>query len=632
MKKLNIFLLVFLFPLGLSAQNWEPLAANQGDFFNKTHWYDGIGGFQIFQGELWIFPSTIDEIVKYDGKNLTKVQGHQQLGYSAGGGGIVVNNEMYLYVGNNTHTHANALIQYNGKTWTKLAEAFGFGNFANFNNTLLYDEIYETNSNNKTFLQYDPLTSHIDTILNDSTHNIGYFSKEINNKFYTKGQLYYKGNKLYGILEWDGTDWYQMSIGTTVIERDIISYNNQLFIGGDDSFGGSTDNSPMRKVQAWNGTTWTRFGEGAMGGIYNLLVHKGILYAFGTDTTGGGYSIAYAKKYNNLTWQNLSSQKLYTTFEGITSSIVYKDELYVGGFLDSIDQQHVSLVYKMKLLNDLNFSPSAAADRDTLNEDTETSIAVTKNDSDRNGDYLLTGIIKAPKHGTATVTPSDAILYQPNNNYVGRDTIFYRVCDQGGLCDSNFVYLLIRPVNDLPVAKNDSAKTQENESVVIRVQENDSDVDDIILTTNIISNPTKGTATLLNSDSIRYTPNKDFYGNDQMMYSVCDASNACDTATVFITVKQTIGLEERNTENRSFYLYPNPASDKLYIAYKQIGKSPIQMMINNVLGQTLGRYTLEVHTKGSLEIDLTNYPEGIYFCRFYTETSKEEPKRLVIVK
>ena len=93
-------------------------------------------------------------------------------------------------------------------------------------------------------------------------------------------------------------------------------------------------------------------------------------------------------------------------------------------------------------------------------------------------------------------------------------------------------------MNDPPVAVTDNANfTEDTTGAVVDVQANDSDVDGDPLTTTVVTGPTSGgTATVVNGDSISYTPPAGFNGQDTIIYSICDPSAACDTDTVFINV------------------------------------------------------------------------------------------------
>jgi len=105
------------------------------------------------------------------------------------------------------------------------------------------------------------------------------------------------------------------------------------------------------------------------------------------------------------------------------------------------------------------------------------------------------------------------------------------------------------PVNDAPVAHDDSATTSEDNATDINVVGNDSagPADEasqaLSVKADSISTPAHGTAELITSGTdagqIRYTPNADYNGGDSFTYKVCDdgAGTPCSSdATVTLTV------------------------------------------------------------------------------------------------
>ena len=93
------------------------------------------------------------------------------------------------------------------------------------------------------------------------------------------------------------------------------------------------------------------------------------------------------------------------------------------------------------------------------------------------------------------------------------------------------------PANNAPVAMDDTADTDEDESVVINVLANDDDADGDTLTVTMATEPSDGEAVVADDGmSITYTPDADYSGEDQFMYTVSDGE-AADTATVYITVE-----------------------------------------------------------------------------------------------
>ncbi len=185
-----------------------------------------------------------------------------------------------------------------------------------------------------------------------------------------------------------------------------------------------------------------------------------------------------------------------------------------------------------------NDAPVATTDYVTATEDTTNVIIdVQVNDTDADGDVLTTSIVTAPSNGTATVVNNDSVTYTPNANWNGKDTIIYQVCDPSNDCDQDTIFITVTNSNDAPVATTDYVTaTEDTTNVIIDVQVNDTDADGDVLTTSIVTAPSNGTATVVNNDSVTYTPNANWNGKDTIIYQVCDPSNDCDQDTIFITV------------------------------------------------------------------------------------------------
>ena len=81
-----------------------------------------------------------------------------------------------------------------------------------------------------------------------------------------------------------------------------------------------------------------------------------------------------------------------------------------------------------------------------------------------------------------------------------------------------------------------------------------------------------------------------------------DIGSACDT--VYTNIKEE-GMRKEVS------IYPNPATDKLYISIVGI-KEPLTILLLNTLGQEVARYTLAQEEQ---EISLANLPKGVYYCR-----------------
>ncbi|MCV5389091.1 cadherin-like domain-containing protein, partial [Escherichia coli] len=81
-----------------------------------------------------------------------------------------------------------------------------------------------------------------------------------------------------------------------------------------------------------------------------------------------------------------------------------------------------------------------------------------------------------PANGTVSVNPDGSVTYTPNDNFHGTDSFTY-IVTSGGVSESTTVRVDVTPVNDAPVAKDDTAVTDEDTPVMIDVLPNDTDID-----------------------------------------------------------------------------------------------------------------------------------------------------------
>jgi VCBS repeat-containing protein len=184
----------------------------------------------------------------------------------------------------------------------------------------------------------------------------------------------------------------------------------------------------------------------------------------------------------------------------------------------------------------INDAPVANPDAATLAEDTQTTLSVLANDSDPDGDALLVASVIQGAHGSVTINPNRTVTYTPAANYSGGDSFTYTASDGNGGTATATVSVTITPVNDAPVAVNDTATTVAEVAVVIPVLDNDADVDGPSLTLLSVTQPANGTVTVNASQTITYTPPATFRGATSFTYTVTDSAGGTATATVNVTV------------------------------------------------------------------------------------------------
>jgi hypothetical protein len=110
--------------------------------------------------------------------------------------------------------------------------------------------------------------------------------------------------------------------------------------------------------------------------------------------------------------------------------------------------------------------------RDHTSEDTAVVLHLVANDTDVDSSTLSVVSLSAPLHGSAVLNADGTVTYTPDANYFGTDSFTYRVerrpdrlgQRRDGQHDRS------TPVNDAPVAVDDSATTPEDTAVVLNLE------------------------------------------------------------------------------------------------------------------------------------------------------------------
>ncbi|ENO1233383.1 tandem-95 repeat protein, partial [Vibrio alginolyticus] len=187
----------------------------------------------------------------------------------------------------------------------------------------------------------------------------------------------------------------------------------------------------------------------------------------------------------------------------------------------------------------VNFTVAPVADIEAdsadVVEDTPTIINVLGNDTFDGDDKVVSlDTNKGPANGTVSVNPDGAVTYIPDDNYVGKDTFTY-VVTSGGVSESTTVEVNVTPVNDAPVAKDDTAITDEDTPVTIDVLPNDTDVDGDKLSIQSASVPEAQGKVEIVDGKLVFTPAENFNGDTEITYTITDGA-LTDQATVNVTV------------------------------------------------------------------------------------------------
>ncbi|ELB2130684.1 tandem-95 repeat protein [Vibrio parahaemolyticus] len=211
------------------------------------------------------------------------------------------------------------------------------------------------------------------------------------------------------------------------------------------------------------------------------------------------------------------------------------DDTEVSFTFDIIDDEDLVVSGSANLdILPINDAPNAKNDVITTEEDTAVTIDVLVNDSDVEGDVLSIQSASVPSEQGSVDIVDGKLVFTPAENFNGEATITYIVTD-GDLTDEANVTVTVTPVNDSPVAVDDTVSTQEDTVVTIDVLTNDTDVDGDKLSIESASVPKEqGTVEVVDGKLV-FTPAENFNGDAEITYTVTDGE-LTDEAKITVTV------------------------------------------------------------------------------------------------
>ncbi len=174
-----------------------------------------------------------------------------------------------------------------------------------------------------------------------------------------------------------------------------------------------------------------------------------------------------------------------------------------------------------------------------LSGDEDTTITGDLNDfvTDPDGDPLEFQFDGEPADIGVVVNPDGTFTITPDANFNGTSEFSYQVTDTPGFADAiaGQVIVEINPVNDAPVAADDTATTDFETAVTIDVLANDSDPDGDTFTLLGVNAGGNGSTEIVNG-AVVYTPIAGFSGVDTFTYATFDGALESNFATVTVTV------------------------------------------------------------------------------------------------
>ncbi|MDQ8209500.1 S8 family serine peptidase [Coraliomargarita sp. SDUM461003] len=353
----------------------------------------------------------------------------------------------------------------------------------------------------------------------------------------------YNSSKLLYHEEYEGEEWFHLEFRDFHYGAAGDFLNNwcEVYINGE--YAGRLSMMPFSKSQ--------------LGGITEINLEN--------ERGGSSYWDDIHIEFDDLSWVESSARgKRLTLGPGESSTVRvtidstdidpgdYEMQLRVGSN-DPVNGP-VFIPIQIEVLELPNLPPVAESVHVQSNEDTELIIELEGSDPD--GNPMVAWVTEMPAKGKlyqvldadvkgeqirepGRVTNEERrVLYVPEINGYGEPYETFRFCLKDKRSESleASVVIDILPVNDGPVARNDSIGAVPGETIeAFSVLENDSDPEGDALSLLSYTSPAKGQLVHLGVGKFEYTPNPTFLGgSDRFSYTIQDPEGEVSTASVVI--------------------------------------------------------------------------------------------------
>tara|TARA_B100000700_G_scaffold301335_1_gene370491 strand:+ start:6395 stop:16000 length:9606 start_codon:yes stop_codon:yes gene_type:complete len=263
------------------------------------------------------------------------------------------------------------------------------------------------------------------------------------------------------------------------------------------------------------------------------------------------------------------STAITTTPTIVTSSgdiVIYQpNENYVGADTfkyNAIDQDDLVsglgvITIKISGVND---PPTVVSINDTINEDQSKKFVLSGKDEEESD--ITLAITDLPNNGAIykangslissapTTLDSNLITYIPKTDFFGIDTLIFKASDGISTSDEGLITILVKSINDPPIALSDTVELEEDSSTLFSVSGSDVETESLIYQIGTLQTigkifqtsdgVTKGAEivsgdTIINSQQkIMFEAQENAYGIDSLIFKVSDGELLDSASIVFI--------------------------------------------------------------------------------------------------
>ena len=277
-------------------------------------------------------------------------------------------------------------------------------------------------------------------------------------------------------------EWYYLDAANLVSNRPLANGLYPFFI----------DTYPAGFFEYWATRGVVSGATGWQGVMWNII--NGTAPIFFLQVNGPDYMLVDGLQYLASSGTLMDYLRINGSYWPGAYTFV-GDVADAGGFEDTVE---VGITF-----NDL---PVANAQAVTTAEDTPVLITLTG--VDHLGTPLTYTVVDSPDHGDLSGT-APALTYTPDLNFHGTDSFTFTVSDGTLTSLAATVSITVTPVNDDPMAVDDTYTVAEDDTLTVAVpgvMANDVDVDGDVMTVSILTDVAHGTLMLYSNGSFVYTP------------------------------------------------------------------------------------------------------------------------------
>lgn len=264
---------------------------------------------------------------------------------------------------------------------------------------------------------------------------------------------------------------------------------------------------------------------------------------------------------NNTLTYAVSDEPLHGALSGMAPNLSYTPALNYNGpdfftYVANDGQANSNLATVTITVTAVNDAPVAAGQSTSTAEDTPLSITLAAVDAENSP--LTYSIVTPPGQGVLSGTAPN-LTYSPDTNYFGTDSFVFRVNDGTANSNNATISITINPVNDPPVAQDQSLTMAEDMSLNLVLAA--TDVENSPLTYTLVTQPQHGSITGT-PPNVTYSPGGNYNGSDSFTFTAGDGTDQSAPATVNLTITAVndapVALAQSISTNedtgQSFYL------------------------------------------------------------------------------